>query len=270
MAGEHAVGGAAIFAGSLGTQVVKVFDLVAARTGVRDHEALSAGFKPATTQSSPDDHKAYYPTAHPITTRVTADKESGMLLGAQLVGWRTVASDGAGALAVLSGRVERSPGPLARASGLLARSAQGPRQEPAKAGYVPRGTFRSVAALMAQADLDQDTPVAWRLLLAELLRVAQAVHAAHLARSESQQAGRLAGEARKALEEATRRLGGLEVFRADLSAVIEAAQRGVGPGEEEAAKRRRRQADKGALRPEQFAGTTTRPAPPKRSSEVQR
>ncbi len=32
-------------------------------------------------------------------------------------------------------------------------------------------TFRSVAALMAQADLDQDTRVAWRLLLAELLRV---------------------------------------------------------------------------------------------------
>jgi NADPH-dependent 2,4-dienoyl-CoA reductase/sulfur reductase-like enzyme len=88
VAGENAVGGEAIFAGSLGTQVVKVFDLVAARTGVRDHEAESVGFKPATTQSSPDDHKAYYPTAHAITTRVTGDTESGLLLGAQLVGRR--------------------------------------------------------------------------------------------------------------------------------------------------------------------------------------
>ena len=88
VAGENAVGGQAIFAGSLGTQVVKVFDLVAARTGLRDHEAASVGFKPATTQSSPDDHKAYYPTAHPITTRVTGDTESGTLLGAQLVGRR--------------------------------------------------------------------------------------------------------------------------------------------------------------------------------------
>ena len=89
-------------------------------------------------------------------------------------------------------------------------------------------------------------------------------------RSESQQAGRLAGEARKALEEATRRLGSLEVLRADLSGVIEAAQRGAGPGEEKAAKRRRRQAGKSALRPEQNAGTTMRRAPPKRSSEVHR
>ncbi len=86
VAGENAVGGQARFAGSLGTQVVKVFDLVAARTGVREHEAVPAGFTPATSQSSPDDHKAYYPTAHPITIRLTGDTSTGRLLGAQLVG----------------------------------------------------------------------------------------------------------------------------------------------------------------------------------------
>jgi len=88
VAGENALGGRARFAGSLGTQVVKVFDLVAARTGLRHHEALQAGFVPATTESAPDDHKAYYPTAHPITARVTGDIETGLLLGAQLVGRR--------------------------------------------------------------------------------------------------------------------------------------------------------------------------------------
>ena len=88
VAGENAVGGQAAFAGSLGTQVVKVFDVVAARTGLREHEAVAAGFTPATSQSSPDDHKAYYPTAHPITIRVTGDTSSGRLLGAQLVGRR--------------------------------------------------------------------------------------------------------------------------------------------------------------------------------------
>lgn len=88
VAGENAVGGQARFAGSLGTQVVKVFELVAARSGLREHEALAAGYTPATTQSEPDDHKAYYPTAHPITTRVTGDTASGRLLGAQLVGRR--------------------------------------------------------------------------------------------------------------------------------------------------------------------------------------
>ncbi len=86
VAGENAVGGEARFAGSLGTQVVKVFDLVAARTGVREYEAGPAGFIPATSYSSPDDHKAYYPSAHPITIRVTGDISTGRLLGAQLVG----------------------------------------------------------------------------------------------------------------------------------------------------------------------------------------
>jgi hypothetical protein len=184
--------------------------------------------------------------------------------------WRAVASDAAGVLAVLSGRLERSPRPLARASGLLARSAQGPRQGPATAGYVPRGTMKSVAALTAQADLDEDTLAAWRLLFAEMLRVAQAVHDAHLARSESQQAGRLADEARKALESVRARFCSLEALRAELLAVVEPAQGEAGRGQEEAAWRRRRRVGKGALRPEQFARTTTGRAPSKRSSEVGR
>jgi NADPH-dependent 2,4-dienoyl-CoA reductase/sulfur reductase-like enzyme len=88
VAGENAVGGAARFAGSLGTQVVKVFDLVAARTGLREHEAFAAGYAPVTTQTSADDHKSYYPGAQPISIRVTGDAETSRLLGAQLVGAR--------------------------------------------------------------------------------------------------------------------------------------------------------------------------------------
>lgn len=86
VAGENALGGDARYAGSLGTQVVKVFDVVAARTGLRQQEAVSAGFNAATTVSIADDHKAYYPGATPITISVTADSNSGKLLGAQLVG----------------------------------------------------------------------------------------------------------------------------------------------------------------------------------------
>lgn len=86
VAGENALGGSARFAGSLGTQVVKVFDLVAARTGLREHEAAAAGFRPASTTAAADDHKAYYPGAKPISIRVTGDLDSGRLLGAQLVG----------------------------------------------------------------------------------------------------------------------------------------------------------------------------------------
>ncbi|MBT2485908.1 MULTISPECIES: FAD-dependent oxidoreductase [unclassified Microbacterium] len=88
VAGENAVGGNARFAGSLGTQVVKVFDLVAARTGLRDHEAAAAGHSPHSHTAVADDHKRYYPGATPISIRVTGEMGSGLLLGAQLVGTR--------------------------------------------------------------------------------------------------------------------------------------------------------------------------------------
>jgi NADPH-dependent 2,4-dienoyl-CoA reductase/sulfur reductase-like enzyme len=88
IAGENAIGGDVAFAGSVGTQVVKVFDLVAGRTGARDHEAGAAGYQPVTVAASADDHKRYYPGAHPIDIRVTGDARDGRLLGAQLVGRR--------------------------------------------------------------------------------------------------------------------------------------------------------------------------------------
>jgi NADPH-dependent 2,4-dienoyl-CoA reductase/sulfur reductase-like enzyme len=86
VAGENALGGNRKFAGSLGTQVVKIFDQAAARTGLRDHEATAAGLDPVTVGSEADDHKAYYPGAHRIAMRVTGDRRTGQLLGLQLFG----------------------------------------------------------------------------------------------------------------------------------------------------------------------------------------
>jgi len=85
-------------------------------------------------------------------------RELGAVPSEDVITWRQVASDAAGVLAVLSGRLEGVPGPLAHASGLLARSAQRPRQRPAQARCLPRGTIKSVAALMAQADRRQSSP----------------------------------------------------------------------------------------------------------------
>jgi NADPH-dependent 2,4-dienoyl-CoA reductase/sulfur reductase-like enzyme len=88
VAGENAIGGSREFAGSLGTQVVKIFDMVASRTGVRDHEAQAAGFDPVTVEFEADDHKAYYPGSHRIRMRYTGDRTTGRLLGVQLFGHR--------------------------------------------------------------------------------------------------------------------------------------------------------------------------------------
>ena len=86
VAGENAIGGSREFAGSLGTQVVKVFDMAVSRTGLRDHEAVAAGFDPVTVEFEADDHKAYYPRSHRISMRYTGDRATGRLLGVQLFG----------------------------------------------------------------------------------------------------------------------------------------------------------------------------------------
>lgn len=88
VAGENALGGERLFAGSLGTQVVKVFDHAIARTGLRQHEALASGWRPLTTGFEADDHKAYYPESHRIALRFTGDEATGRLLGVQLFGHR--------------------------------------------------------------------------------------------------------------------------------------------------------------------------------------
>lgn len=86
VAAENAVGGNREYAGSLGTQVVKIFDLVAGRTGLRDHEARGGGFDPLTVETTVYDHKAYYPGARELHMRVTGDRQTSKLLGAQLLG----------------------------------------------------------------------------------------------------------------------------------------------------------------------------------------
>lgn len=74
------------FAGSLGTQVVKVFGLVIARTGLLEDEARQAGFDPLTAETEAYDHKQYYPGARKLRLRLTADRATGRLLGAQILG----------------------------------------------------------------------------------------------------------------------------------------------------------------------------------------
>lgn len=86
VAGENAVGGEREFAGSVGTQVVKIFDLAVARTGLSDAEAKNADFEPITVEIETWDHKVYYPGAHKLKIRVTGDRQSGRLLGAQMLG----------------------------------------------------------------------------------------------------------------------------------------------------------------------------------------
>ena len=86
VAGENAVGLTRDFAGTLGTQSLKLFDKVVARTGLNEMEADHAGFQPVGADLETWDHKAYYPGATKLVIRVLADADTGRLLGAQMVG----------------------------------------------------------------------------------------------------------------------------------------------------------------------------------------
>lgn len=93
IAGENAVDGDRTFEGSLGTQSVRLFDYVVARTGFDDRDAAGAGFDPLSVDSVVWDHKVYYPGAKEMTIRVTGDRASGRLLGTQMIGhYRTEVS----------------------------------------------------------------------------------------------------------------------------------------------------------------------------------
>ncbi len=86
IAGENAVEGKREYAGTLGTQSVKIFNLVAARTGLKDDEALKEGFSPLSVDIETWDHKVYYPHAEKMKIRITGDQKTRKLLGAQIIG----------------------------------------------------------------------------------------------------------------------------------------------------------------------------------------
>jgi len=84
--GTNVSGGYATFPGVVGTAVSKVCDLEIARTGLREKDARAAGleFVAATIESTTK--AGYFPGAAPVTVKVLAERGTGRLLGAQIVG----------------------------------------------------------------------------------------------------------------------------------------------------------------------------------------
>jgi NADPH-dependent 2,4-dienoyl-CoA reductase/sulfur reductase-like enzyme len=91
VAGTNAAGGEAVFKGIVGTAVVKVFDMHAARTGLSEREAEKEGYQVETT-SVTSSSRAHYMPEHPeLHVKLVYEQNSQRLLGAQMVGREGVA-----------------------------------------------------------------------------------------------------------------------------------------------------------------------------------
>ncbi|HXQ63162.1 MAG TPA: FAD-dependent oxidoreductase [Acidimicrobiales bacterium] len=73
-------------AASLGTAIVKVFDLTAATTGWNEKRLRAAGRRYRAIHSHPMSHAGYYPGAEPMSLKLLFDPDDGTILGAQAVG----------------------------------------------------------------------------------------------------------------------------------------------------------------------------------------
>jgi len=79
-------GGYATFPGALGTAVTQIWPVEVARTGLSEAELAPLGLEYETVSVDSTTRAGYFPGAAPIRTKVIAERRSGRLLGAQIVG----------------------------------------------------------------------------------------------------------------------------------------------------------------------------------------
>jgi NADPH-dependent 2,4-dienoyl-CoA reductase/sulfur reductase-like enzyme/rhodanese-related sulfurtransferase len=86
VAGANAAGGNLEFKGVLGTSIVKIFDITAAKTGLNEKEASEEGLDFFVSYTVNKDHAGYYPGAEWMHVKTIVENETGRILGAQIVG----------------------------------------------------------------------------------------------------------------------------------------------------------------------------------------
>lgn len=74
------------YKGSMGSSVIKLFDLTAASTGLTERTAKAEGISYDKVILSPASHAGYYPGAKIMTMKVIYEKDTLKILGAQIIG----------------------------------------------------------------------------------------------------------------------------------------------------------------------------------------
>lgn len=89
IAGDSITGGNLEFRGILGTGIFKIFDITVAQTGLSEREAFEHGYDIAVCHNTKP-NKPDYMGGKEMVIKGIADKASGRLLGAQIVGYEGV------------------------------------------------------------------------------------------------------------------------------------------------------------------------------------
>lgn len=87
IAADHIVGRNSLYRGTQGSSILKLFNLTVASTGLNEGSAKAAGIDYDKIQLYPPSHATYYPGASNMSIKVLFEKETGRILGAQLVGF---------------------------------------------------------------------------------------------------------------------------------------------------------------------------------------
>ena len=74
------------YKGSIGTAIIKVFELIGASTGLNERALKQLNISYEKIYLHPNNHVSYYPGATPITIKVLYNKKNRQILGAQAVG----------------------------------------------------------------------------------------------------------------------------------------------------------------------------------------
>jgi NADPH-dependent 2,4-dienoyl-CoA reductase/sulfur reductase-like enzyme len=87
--GDQITGGNLEFRGIMGTAIFKVFDMTVAQTGFTEKEALREGYNIVVSHVTKP-NKAEYLNGKEMILKSIADKNSGTILGVQIVGYEGV------------------------------------------------------------------------------------------------------------------------------------------------------------------------------------
>ncbi|NOY69258.1 MAG: FAD-dependent oxidoreductase [Deltaproteobacteria bacterium] len=90
IAADNAMGRRSLFRGTIGTAIVKIFDLTVASTGANEKGLVAREIDFMTSHTHSGSHASYYPGAEIMSVKLLFSPSDGKILGTQIVGFHGV------------------------------------------------------------------------------------------------------------------------------------------------------------------------------------